>query len=105
MSEESELYWNRIPRKKGKSYTKEEDKICDCQGTASFFWVSRLTTSSFCSQEVDRERIKPEEANQRLFGSEVSGPLFVECRNYFRVARSNKGMICAFVLKGEPEVW
>ena len=60
---------------------------------------------SLSSYKITGQRVHPEDASKLLSGSEIFGPLFLECRNYFRVPRTCKGMTCAFSLKHQKGIW
>ena len=76
-----------------------------CQGQAFFFSFSGLKDKLLNCHLVQGERVPPERANELLPGSENSGPLFLECRNYFEIPKTCKGMICAYTLMSDPETW
>ena len=66
-------------------------------GSALFFDLSLEEERLLAVNQIVCDCITPAEANKKLPNSQMSGPLFVECRNYFENPNSCQGMVCAYV--------
>jgi len=74
-------------------------------GKALFFYLSGKKNKSLVTKEVSGERIQLDEAEHKLPGSHLSGPIFLECRNFFQFPKQCKGMMCALVVPKGLALW
>lgn len=65
-------------------------------GCAYFFGFTQDKKFHGCI--VQNERIHPDELSQKLPSISQSGPLFIECRNYFSFPNHQKGMLIGFLM-------
>ena len=73
---------------------KYNDKSSYVSGSALFFGFSLDNT--FSDTLITGERIHPYDIESKLPKLSKSGPIFIECRNYFDYPRHQKGMLVAF---------
>ena len=74
-------------------------------GSALFFSLSSSDKGNLVGHEVKDTRVRPSERHSKLHGYTNSGPLYVECRNYFAFPRTFKGAVCAIKTKKNNRVW
>ena len=78
----------------------------NASGSAIFFSISDKDNHTLNAHEVLSDRIRPDQASNKLVGSSISGPLFCECRNYFKLPKSGKGgLLCAYTIPTHPMEW
>ena len=87
------------------SETSEKEVIIDFvnqfdkgKGLALFFCLSGKSNKSLSPFQVIDDRISPDEVDTKIPNSCQSGPLFLECCNFFSIPNSCSGMSCAFIL-------
>ena len=88
-------------------WNKKESKgnFIKSHGSALFFSISGSKDCSLRTFKVKDKRVTPHDSDSLLPGSLYSGPLFLECRNYFELPKLFKGMMCAFVTPAIKEKW
>src|SRR5688500_14577850 len=75
-------------------------------GSAYFFSVKRQNgIGQVIGHEVVDQRVFTWDRNKKLLGSEKSGPIFLECRNYLEFPKKYKGVVCAFKSNKHPSEW
>ena len=79
-------------------------QVPNVSGSAFFFSVAK-TQSVLIHHDVISQRIFPNSASIQLNSSNISGPLFCECRNYFKIPKGGKGLLCAFKTIDQPKLW
>jgi hypothetical protein len=84
------------------SQQKPIDKV---HGSALFFALSLQHDNSLLVHCISKDRICPEEANEKLTGSKSSGLIYLEFCNYFHIPKTNKGLFCAFECLETNGVW
>ena len=65
-------------------------------GSALFFCFCDTGSDLLCYKA--NQRISPKSSDRMLPGSNISCPLFLECRNFFNIPQQYKGMLCAYQL-------
>ena len=73
--------------------------------SAMFFSLLSGDKGNFVAHEMKDTHICPLEHLLKLHGYSNSGPLYVECRNYFAFPRTFKGAVCAIKMKKNNNVW
>src|SRR5687767_1830028 len=72
---------------------------------AFFFLLTGHQDNTLHAHQVHGARILPVTRHEQLDGFTDSGPLWLECQNYFDIPRTAKGAVCCFLEKDSPSVW
>src|SRR5687768_4081471 len=73
------------------------------RGKGLFFGITR--EGQLMNVVVGNERVSPKNKNRIMPGLKASGPLYMECRNYFDFPKQLKGTLVAFKRSKEKDVW
>lgn len=83
-------------RRKGK-------KKSFASGKGRFFGIT--SSSELVMNEVEGDRVSPQEISEKIPGCALSGPIFIESRNQSDKNKKYQSLVIAFQRKSLPNIW